>query len=118
MVVQIIIKAIQMFCSFGGPYIAPFIYPGLGLLIPGPMFILWPILLLSFFMPLMLSSANFLNSDDDQNINGGKAFLNAFAIYYLIMIIVACVVMQSTCNVVDQGMSLKGFGGIGKFLKR
>jgi len=102
---QIVMKAMQLFCGFGGPYIAPFIIPSIALvLIPNfPIFIsAWSILLLSIFTPMMLTPLNILNSSTDNGVqtrNGPKAFGFSVLIYYFVSLALACSIMQITCKV-------------------
>lgn len=97
-------KAAQLFCTIGGPWVAPFILP-FWMLTPFAFpiaLIYWAILLICFFTPIMVAGPNgknSLNSDKDGNKKGGKAFGFAVLFYWLCMLSVMCSVMQSVCKV-------------------
>lgn len=99
-----VITVLQMFCDYGGPYIAPLYMPIFGLInvMMFPVSLcLWSILLLSIFTPVITAPPGILNSDDNQTKNGGKAFGYSFLIYYIVMIIIYCIIMQLTCKAKD-----------------
>jgi len=91
---QVILKVFSLFCSLGGPNIVPFFLP-----------LINPMTLISSFIPIMLivmlgTGINALNSSDDgKEKNWSKGSAWAFLIYYLIVFISACSVMQTTCRV-------------------
>jgi hypothetical protein len=95
------LEIFDIFCSYGGPYIAPLYMPIFGLLnvffLPMSLS-LWCVLLLSIFTPIYTSSPGFLNSSDNTNKDGGKAFGYSFLIYYIVMIIIFCSIMQISCK--------------------
>ena len=99
-----------MFCSAGGPYIAPLLIP---LLNPSS----WSVLVLCVFLPILYSADSELNSDTDEKgnktKNSGKAFGYAFLIYYVICVLLMCSVMQGICKVSNK-YNPSGVGG-GKF---
>jgi hypothetical protein len=90
-----LLKTFTLFCSFGGSYIAPFLIP---LLNPS----CWVVLVLCVFLPIYFSPDSAINSDtqDDgtKKKNGGKAFGFAFLFYYIILVILACSIMQLSCQ--------------------
>ena len=99
---QVILQGISMFCNFGGAYIAPLYVPIISLVNFGAIpicLLFWSILLLSIFTPIMVSPPNVLNSDDNANINGGRAFGFSFLIYYVVTVLILCSIMQLTCKV-------------------
>ena len=89
--IQLILKAVSIFCRFGGPYVAPVIMP---LINPFS----WSTMLLCVFLPILFSKPNPLNSTDNENKSGGRAFGFAFLINYLICCIFLCIVMRFTCK--------------------
>jgi hypothetical protein len=93
---QVFLEIFSVFCGVGGPYIAPFIIP-----------IINPALLISSFIPILLiimyTGTNILNSTDDSNGNKtkswGKGSGYAFLIYYVIILLISCSIMQAACKV-------------------
>ena len=90
--IQLILKAVSMFCRFGGPYVAPMYMP---LINP----LSWSTMLLCVFLPILLSKPNVLNSTDNENKSGGRAFGFAFLINYLSCCTFLCIVMHFACKV-------------------
>ena len=96
--IQIILKVFSVFCSLGGPYIAPFIAPLSMLIMPPQLISCWAVLLVSIFWPIMSANPNVLNSSDGTNKDSTLAFRNSFFIYYAVMIVVTCSAMQMACK--------------------
>lgn len=90
--IQVILKAISMFCSLGGPNFAPFFMPFVN---PAS---------LSFFvscvlLPLNLVTPNVLNSEDNKTKSFARSAQFGFLIYYLVCFVFLCVAMRFMCNV-------------------
>lgn len=99
--IQVILKIVSFFCNFGGPYIAPFIIPIYGLLVPLtlPLFCsLWSILCCSIFIPIQRSDPNILNSKNGEK-RIGRTIGFSLLIYYPIIVSCMCLVMQKACQV-------------------
>lgn len=92
---QVFLKAFQIFCGIGGQYIGPFLMP-----IINPFN--WSILVLSVFLPIYLSPPNALNYDYEKNEkNSTKAFGFSFLIYYIISVILFCLMYRVMCSIAD-----------------
>lgn len=93
--IQIIMKSMSMFC--GGPlkYIAPLFMP---LINPSS----WSVLVICVIIPIYWSKVSTLNSDDGKEKSYKRTLGVAFGIYYAIMIVLLCSIMQSICKVNDQ----------------
>lgn len=89
--IQLVLKSLRIFCALGGSYVAPFLIP---LLNPSSC----SILVICFFLPIWYSSPSILNSYDNKTVESNKSFYSAFGIYYVIMVIVLCSLMQSICD--------------------
>jgi len=92
--IQIILKLFSMFCSFGGPWVAPFFMPIINI----------PLIISSFIpimLSIMLSGPNVLNTNENGEKDWKKGSGWSFLIYYLIFFIISCSVLQSTCRVVS-----------------
>lgn len=85
--IQVVLKFLKIFCSFGGPYIAPFIIP-----FTSP--VSWT-LLVSICLISMLSITFPDPVEKDKTTKMGVVS----AIYYVIALIIGCSVMQTICKV-------------------
>jgi hypothetical protein len=92
--IQLILKGVTMFCGAGGQIWAPFV---MQLVNPFS----WSVLVLCVFLPIYFSNPSVLNSADGKKKQIDRTFGIAFGIYYVIMVIILCSVMQSACKVND-----------------
>ena len=86
-----------MFCGIPGGSLAG------SLLLP----IFNPVLLISSFIPIMLSvmfigGPNILNSSDSKTKEWARGSQNAFFIYYLVFFIISLSVLTTVCQVADK----------------
>jgi apolipoprotein N-acyltransferase len=92
--ITILLKVFTIFCGSGLKWIGPFIIPFINILA-----------LISCFIPISLSiylsSNNYLNSSDDKK-TAGRSFGFGFLIYYVIMFLIGCSVLQISCAANDQ----------------
>lgn len=93
---QVFIQAFQMFCSVpGGSGIGALVLP-----------IFNPVLLISCFIPIMLSvmfigQPNILNSSDSTTKEWARSSQNAFIIYYIVFFLIGLSVLTAACEVAD-----------------
>lgn len=93
---ELVLDVFKLFCWIpGGSFGAAFIIP-----------LINPMLLISCFIPIMLSvmfigDANFLNSKDSQKKDWSRGSASAFIIYYSIFFIITAFVMNTACKVAD-----------------
>lgn len=89
---QVVLKFLSIFCGIpGAKYITPFFTP---LINPSS----WSVFLLCFFLPICTSGAAALRKTDNKQ-DSKKAFKFAFFIWYPIVVLITCSLMQAACKV-------------------
>lgn len=93
---SVILKVFQMFCGIPGGSVTG------SLVVP----ILNPVLLISCFIPIMLSviyigGPNILNSSDNTNKEWARGSQNAFLIYYIVFFFISLSILNTVCQVAD-----------------
>lgn len=90
-----ILKIFTIFCDSGLKWISPFITPFINIAA-----------IISCFIPISLSiyfsGKNFLNAKEGEEKTAKRSFGFGFLIYYLLMFISQCIVLQVACGVSDQ----------------
>jgi hypothetical protein len=89
------LRMFSIFCGLGGPNVGSFIAP------------FFPGFLSSSFIPIFLivmlgSNANIINSSQEgetRKKNWGKGAGLSFLIYYLVLLFLACSILQTACRV-------------------
>lgn len=94
--IQILLKALSIFCKIGGKFVFMFLQP---LISPFS----WSTLVLSVFLPIYYSKNNFMNYDKETDKKDStKAFGYAFLIHYIICVIFLYFVFSAACKVSDE----------------
>lgn len=93
---SVILQVFSMFCGVPGGSL------GAALVVP----ILNPVLLISCFIPILLSiiyigGANILNSSDNTNKEWARSSQNAFLIYYIVFFFISLSILNTACQVAD-----------------
>lgn len=85
--IQVVLKALKIFCSFGGPYVAPFIIPSIA-----------PVCISTLLPSVCIISMFFINFPEAIEKDKKKKMGITLGIYYLIALLIACCAMQTACK--------------------